>query len=1037
MNTPISFHSLKSSSLFYNDSPLPAVAFALIFVLAIAAGLWKKNDIHRDAELEFQHRVVRLSTEVERRLQQPIYGLNGAKGLYAANQNQVSRAKFRTFIESRDLSKEYPGVRGFGFIQQVQRADLGAFVAAERADGAPEFAIRQLADTDLDDLYVIKLIEPLAQNSAALGLDIGSEALRRAAAQQAIDTGEPTSTGAIALVQGQHKTPGFLMYLPLYAPGARPNTVQERRTALVGLLYAPILFNELLGGMPDVIASHIDFDLLDNTDSAHGQLLYDPDQHAASLTNPLAAPVGRRFSQSQTLVVLGRKLSLRVNSTAAFDAEIDTLSPWFGFTGITFLGVLLAFLLRQQISGRRRAELRAQQMTAQLRHDEERARDFSSCASDWCWETDAQHNFRFFSDNFEQVYGLSPMHLLGKPRTAIPELKGLNPPEVINAHFAQLETHQPFKDFEYQMRDNNAHLAWMTVSGQPYFDAEGGFLGYRGIGANITARKQTEAALLKAGALQRAIFDSANFSSIATDAKGVIQIFNVGAERMLGYTAAEVMNQITPAEISDSLELIARAKTLSAELATDISPGFEALVFKACHGIEDIYELTYIRKDGSRLPAVVSVTALRDAQDAIIGYLLIGTDNTARKHIEEDRLQLAQALQAQNVELDKARVVAVKANQAKSEFLSSMSHELRTPLNAILGFSQMLESGSPPPTPIQQKSLEQILKGGWYLLSLINEILDLALVESGKLKLQMTQVSLAGVMNECEAMVEPQTQHRRISVRFDKPEAPVCVHADPTRLKQVFINLLSNAIKYNQVGGTIAVRCTHRTGDLIRISVQDTGEGLNAEQMTQLFQPFNRLGRMDSGEEGTGIGLVMCKRLVELMGGAIGVDSTVGEGSVFWFELSRSEPSQSISMQDEPVASVKLKTPLDAQDFSLLYVEDNPANLLLVELLIERRPNIRFLSAIEALEGIELARTAQPDVILMDINLPGMSGIEALKILRADAATAHIPVVALSANANPHDIERGLQAGFFAYLTKPLKVEQFMSTLDAALKAAH
>ena len=307
----------------------------------------------------------------------------------------------------------------------------------------------------------------------------------------------------------------------------------------------------------------------------------------------------------------------------------------------------------------------------------------------------------------------------------------------------------------------------------------GGKRYFTGILRDISARKQVEEALLKAGALQSAIFNSANFSSIATDAKGVIQIFNVGAERMLGYAAADVMNKITPADISDPQEVIARAQALSVELDTPIAPGFEALVFKASRGIEDIYELTYIRKDGSRFPAVVSVTALRDAQDAIIGYLLIGTDNTARKQVEAERALLDQVLQDKNVELERAKLVAEKANLAKSDFLSSMSHELRTPLGAILGFAQLMESGSPPPTPSQKRSIDQILKAGWYLLELINEILDLALIESGKLSLSLEPVSLAEVMRECQAMIEPQAQKRGISVAFPRLETPVLRQGRP------------------------------------------------------------------------------------------------------------------------------------------------------------------------------------------------------------------------------------------------------------------
>ena len=464
------------------------------------------------------------------------------------------------------------------------------------------------------------------------------------------------------------------------------------------------------------------------------------------------------------------------------------------------------------------------------------------------------------------------------------------------------------------------------------------------------ATLRSQEVLLKAGALQNAIFNSANFSSIATDAMGVIQIFNVGAERMLGYTAADVLNKITPADISDPQELVARAKALSAELETPIAPGFEALVFKASRGIEDIYELTYIRKDGSRFPAVVSVTALRDDQDEIIGYLLIGTDNTARKQIEAEqkkldqrlrdnqfytrsliesnidaimtadpagiitdvnkqmealtgctrdeligapfkhyftdperaeaaiklvlnkdkitdyeltaraidgretvvsfnattfydrdrklqgvfasardvteRKRLDQVLQEKNVELEVAKLLAETANLAKSDFLSSMSHELRTPLNAILGFAQLLGSGFPQPTALQFSRLEQITKAGWYLLELINQILDLSAIESGKILLSQEPVSLTDVMLECQAMMGPQAHQHDIKLTFHPFDSNWFVDADRTRVKQVLINLLSNAIKYNREHGSVEVMCSLSTPERIRISIKDSGMGI-------------------------------------------------------------------------------------------------------------------------------------------------------------------------------------------------------------------
>ena len=688
-------------------------------------------------------------------------------------------------------------------------------------------------------------------------------------------------------------------------------------------------------------------------------------------------------------------------------------------------------------SGLALAEVRRQESllkTGALQNAIFNSANFSSIA------TDAKGVIQIFNVGAERMLGFAAADVVNKitpadisdPQEVIARAKALSvelatpiTPGFEALVFKASRGIEDIYELTYIRKDGSRFPAVVSVTALR--NAQNAIIGYLLIGTDNTARKQAEEALLKAGALQNAIFNSANFSSIATDARGVIQIFNVGAERMLGFAAGDVMNKITPADISDPNELIARAKALSAELATPIAPGFEALAFKAARGIEDIYELTYIRKDGSRFPAVVSTTALRDARNAIIGYLLIGTDNTARKQAKD-------ALLETTIELENAKFAAEKANLAKSDFLSSMSHELRSPLNAILGFAQLMDSGAPPPTPGQKESIDQILQSGWYLLELINEILDLSLIESGKLSLSLESMSLTEVLADCHAMIEPQAQKSGIRMQFPQFDSPCFVKADRTRVKQVLVNLLSNAIKYNRVGGIVEITCRATAPERTRVSFHDTGEGLTAEKLAQLFQPFNRLGQESGAEEGTGIGLVVSKRLVELMGGEIGVESTVGVGSEFWIELNTANASELVRDADKSAIGAPAQTQPGTQLHTLLCVEDNPANLLLIEKLIARRPDIRLLSARDGNRGIEIARASKPDVILMDINLPGISGIVALRILAQDPATAAIPVIALSANAMPHDVEKGLEAGFFRYLTKPIRVDEFMETLDVALK---
>jgi len=665
---------------------------------------------------------------------------------------------------------------------------------------------------------------------------------------------------------------------------------------------------------------------------------------------------------------------------------------------------------------------------------------------------------------------------------------------------------------------------------------------------DVTSRRQTQEVLLKAGALQRAIFNSANFSSIATDAKGVIQIFNVGAERMLGYTAAEVMNKITPADISDPQELIARAKALSSELGTPITPGFEALVFKASRGIEDIYELTYIRKDGSRFPAVVSVTALRDARDAIIGYLLIGTDNTARKLVEAEQKKLDQRLRDQQfytrsliesnidalmttdpsgiitdvnkqmealtgctrdeligapfknyftdperaeagikrvlsekkvtdyeltacardgkqtvvsynattfydrdrtlqgvfasardvterkqveAELQQAKAAAESASQTKSDFLASMSHEIRTPMNAIVGIADLL--AKTPLTTEQDKYVQIFRRAGDNLLNLVNDILDLSKVEASQLELERTGFSLNDLLDKVREMVAIRADEKGLTVVCEiAPEVPRDLVGDPTRLRQVLLNLLGNAIKFTE-SGEVTLRVTpHPDGSIpgaLRFDVSDTGIGIPQEKLSAVFERFTQADSSTTRRYGgSGLGLTISKRLVELMGGRIWVESGVGKGSVFSFAVPLEIWAGAARRAPVPVGTGP-DGPLPA--LHILLVEDSPDNRTITLAYLRDTP-YRIEIAENGAIAYEKFTAGQYDLVLMDRQMPVMDGLTATRAIRKWEGANHrpcTPIVALTASALKGDQEECVAAGCTAYLTKPIKQEVLLQAI--------
>ncbi|MEX2424935.1 MAG: PAS domain S-box protein [Acidimicrobiia bacterium] len=552
---------------------------------------------------------------------------------------------------------------------------------------------------------------------------------------------------------------------------------------------------------------------------------------------------------------------------------------------------------------------------------------------------------------------------------------------------------------EYQTAANHGAERWVAIDVKVQRDDAGAPTHLLGYVLDITDRISATAAARSAERLYHQLFERIPTGIVVTRLDGRIVDTNPAMAKMLGFESAEAL------------------MTEVADIGTFYADPGERLQFvetmRDQRSVTD-YEVRFRRLDGTIINVAINGRLVDDENGEPAGIEGTAIDVTARRHAEEETRH--------------ARAEADRANQAKSIFLSRMSHELRTPLNSIIGFAQLLDLSEPALDARSRESVSHILKGGRHLLDLIDEVLDIAQVEAGRLNMSLEPVSVYDTLAESIDLIRPLAAARRITVNV----ADGCgehVLADRQRLKQIFLNLLSNAVKYNQNAGAVDVTCDLSNGD-VGISVSDTGLGITAEQLERLFTPFDRLGAEQSGQQGTGLGLVLSRHLAEAMGGRLSVESVPGEGATFTVTLPRTEPQE----PESTVAGSQWFDPSRPRGGNsprtVIYIEDNLANLRLIERILALRPNITLEASMQGSLGLDLVRQHMPDLVLLDLNLPDMGGRDVLLELRSDPATRQIPVVVISADASEGQIQRLLDAGANGYLTKPVDVVELLRHID-------
>ena len=843
------------------------ITLAVGLMLTSAATLYLKSRVELIAAQEFTAQCNVIQHDINHRLVEHARILLSGVALFAVS-DTVTREEWHVFTDYQKIDQQLPGIQGIGFSLLIPRGELARHVLDIRRNGFPAYTVKPAGDREVYSSIIY--LEPFTgRNLQAFGYDMFSDPVRRAAMERARDTNTATLSGKVVLVQetGVDVQAGTLMYAPVYRKKTPLETVTQRRAALQGWVYSPYRMNDLLLGIlhdrTPGQSKHLHLQIFEGAQPLPQNLLYkSPDAGDEKLRHDV------RFTRQVPVDFDGQCWTLHFTQNGSGYFTEQYLGVWLTMVGGVTITLLLFALIRTLLDTRAEAQRIAEMLTLDLRENEQFTADIVDSLTSSIAVIDSNgiivavnKSWRYFAlDNnhssaMSTGIGLRYLDAIKVNRLG-EDADGAE--AAFTGIQAVMQGEQDIFTLEYPCHFPGGQR-WFSMSVSKLNGAHRGAVISH---TDITDRKQVQEALQDKSALVNTLLEAMPAPVFYKDTGGLYVGINKAFEELWGKTREEMVGKSVFDTAPRELAEIYHAK--DDELFRN--PGLQ------------VYEAHVTDALGNLRDVVFRKATYEDCGGKVLGMIGMIIDVTERNLLDR-------VLQEKNIELDSARSVADKANLAKSEFLSSMSHELRSPLNSILGFAQLLKSDITSPTPDQKESIDRILRAGWHLLTLINEILDLAKIESGRELLSLEPVSLNEVILECQDMMAPQAQQHGLRMIILPVDTHCFVQADRTRLKQVLINLLANAIKYNRVQGTVEVDCIGSAPGRVRVSVRDTGAGLDAEQVAQLFQAFNRLGQEASSKEGTGIGLVLTRHLIELMGGIVGVDSTVGIGSVFWFEL--------------------------------------------------------------------------------------------------------------------------------------------------------